>query len=636
MRLKASLSTGIHNLISNRPPRTERLLSLYLITVISLMSVALFLVMTQGLKKDLRSQYLESNSQKAINLSHQINRFLNTRRLQLADQLDNAVVKQAIMDPNNNQGLIRDYFSDQSIIGKKYQQEIYDFKGDIVFSSLDVGDTPRANETKRDIISNSEQVKTQRRTDLFRELLNEEKAYDIALDHRQENFEISLPIRYGSAVEGIMLAHIPIEEMVSALDLNNVLGINIKASSSNGRAIVWGNSASGNWIKVPTDPSTIQLAYTIDMSSLDASFSNAKRKLIFSALAIAVIAIGFAIVMGRWFFVRPLNRLQDFAAEISEGADPHLEKTKYLTEEIQELSDKITDMAKKIHRREHALMESNETLKNNQSSLVHAEKMAGLGQVTAGVAHEINNPIGFIMNNLSMLKDYHKFLIKLLTPLMAIKTKLELEQPADTSSELEAIKEILTQDDLEFILNDLGCITDESIAGAERVKEITNALKGYAYSGEKVSLVDINECIESTLKMVWNELKYNITVEKSLAQLPQIKCMGGQINQVLLNLFINAAHAVEGKQGTLQIKTFADHETISIEVSDNGCGIKPENLQHIFEPFFTTKPVGKGTGLGMSICYDIIKKHGGDIKVETELGVGTTFSITLPIHKYDE
>jgi len=625
MEIKTVISTGLHKLISNSPPKTERLLSLFLITVISLMSLAMLSVMTQGLKSDLTKHYLQSNEQKSINLARQIDRFLDTRRVQLEAQTQSAVVKQTVMRPDSNKGLINDYFLSQSIIGKKYAQQLYDFKGVKIFSS------PSINEQHQSFslpLHNNSQIQAN-----FQTLYEGTNNFEIILNEDLNFWKIVLPIKYGDSIEGILVTHIPVSEMVEALDLNNIIDIQLQATTSNDISIQWGVQNTLAKIRLGASSSGIRLSYGIDVSSLNQSFSDAKKRLIYSALIIAILSTGLAIILGRWFFVRPLERLHVFATELSEGADPHLEKTKRITIEIQRLSDKITEMAKKIHHREQDLIKSNEALKQNQSTLVHAEKMAGLGQVTAGVAHEINNPIGFIMNNLTMLQEYHTFLKTLLSQLLSMKEKLSLEEQKKLKPELDAIAYTLTQEDLEFVINDLDCITGESITGTERVKDITQGLKGYAYSGEQTALTDINECIESTLKMVWNELKYHCTVEKSLANLPKVECIGGQINQVFMNLFINAGHAVVGSNGQLYIESKQVNNYIQITVTDNGCGIKQEHIKHIFDPFFTTKPVGEGTGLGMSICYDIIKKHGGDISVKSELNVGTTVTIKIPLRQ---
>ena len=628
MGVKSTLSNSLHKVISNSPPKTERLLSLFLITVISLMSVVMLTVMTQYLKVDLTKHYLDSNKQRAINLANQIERFIDVRVIQLQSQAKNPIVQQTTMQPGANTGLIRDYFNTQSIIGKQYPQQIFDFKGDKIFCSTTI-------EEQRKVLDNKPLPKVlilQR----FHPLYAKETNILINLTSNLKYWEIALPVQYGESIEGVLVSYISVNEMANTLGLNNISDIQISATANNDIEVKWGARKINSLTELPKSQTGIRLTYGINASSLNNSFTKARNRLILSSVFIAFFAIGFAFIMGKWFFVRPIERLQSFANAVSKGSSPHLKKTKRITIEIQQLSDQITDMAKKIQLREKSLVESNEALKRNQDTLVHSEKMAGLGQVTAGVAHEINNPIGFIMNNLTMLQEYNTFLKTLISQLFTLKDKLSEEEQKRLHNELNDIAITLQQEDLDFVINDLDCITGESITGAERVKEIIQGLKGYTYSGEKGSLIDINECVESTLKMVWNELKYHCTVDKDLEPLPLLECMGGQINQVLMNLFVNAAHAMTGKNGLLYIQTKCHKNNILIKVTDNGCGIPTTNLKHIFDPFFTTKPVGEGTGLGMSICYDIIKNHGGDIKVHSRIDEGTTFVITLPISSNDQ
>lgn len=621
MNLKHSLSTGLHNIISNKPPRTESLLSLFLVVVISAMSSAILVVMTKGLESDLRKEYLENNTFKAKNLTRQVDQYLGIRRTLLATQANSASVQQTVMNPDNNYGLISDYFATQTVIGERYTQQLYDFKGHVIYDSIS-SDPAKAVPYP---------AQTQTIAQRFSELYAGAKTYSLQLTPNNNFWELALPIKYGQSVEGLLITYLPVHAMVEDLALNQSTDIYLEIRTSNGQSLAWGQESDIQSTQLALQDDELTLSYAISMSNMEASFDTAKQRLLIGTVIVAIIATASAIFLGRWFFVRPLEKLQSFASQLSEGADPHLEKTKRITIEIQELSDQITVMAQKIHRREQALMQSNQALKDNQDTLVHAEKMAGLGQVTAGVAHEINNPIGFVMNNLTMLQEYHSFLKKLVAQLIDLQGKLPDDTKLELRNEFEAIAQTLQEEDLDFVINDLDCITGESIAGAERVKEITQALKGYAHSGEQVSSLDINDCIDSTLKMVWNELKYNCEIKKNYADLPLVDCIGGQISQVLMNLFVNAAHAMEGSKGILTIATRQENNQVLIDVSDTGCGIKPEHLKHIFDPFFTTKAVGQGTGLGMSICYDIIKKHGGKITVDSELGVGTNFHVSLPI-----
>lgn len=264
-------------------------------------------------------------------------------------------------------------------------------------------------------------------------------------------------------------------------------------------------------------------------------------------------------------------------------------------------------------------------LKAAQSRILQQEKMASIGQLAAGVAHEINNPMGYIQGNLQVLK---KYLAILTTVLERQDQCVQKNCPQEEEAALEAEKKTLK---LAYILEDIPDLIEESIQGAVKVKDIVQTLKSFSrVDSVSLSDADINECLDSTLKVIWNELKYTCEVIKEYKQdLPRLLCNAQQLNQVFMNLLINASHAVD-KKGEIRIKTWDDADSIFVAIQDNGCGIAEENRKKIFEPFFTTKEVGKGTGLGLSIVYDIITSHGGTIVVESEEGKGTTFTIRLP------
>ncbi|MEE9441776.1 MAG: ATP-binding protein [candidate division Zixibacteria bacterium] len=247
----------------------------------------------------------------------------------------------------------------------------------------------------------------------------------------------------------------------------------------------------------------------------------------------------------------------------------------------------------------------------SREQLMQTDKLAAIGTLAAGVAHEINNPIGFINSNLNTMDKYLQVINKYVKP---------AESP-DTEE----------QNQISEIMDDFKDAIAESMEGTERVKKIVADLKSFS----RVDKVEkdyacINEGLESTLNIVWNELKYKCTVEKDFGNIPEISCMANQLNQVFMNLLINAGQAIS-ESGTIYIKTWAEYKNIFISIRDTGQGIPPEKISRIFEPFFTTKDVGKGTGLGLSLSYDIIQKHGGDINVHSDLGIGTEFIISLPM-----
>lgn len=316
-----------------------------------------------------------------------------------------------------------------------------------------------------------------------------------------------------------------------------------------------------------------------------------------------------------------LNRALQRERQARFKAEEILErKTKELYMVVDHLKKQITDR-----------IEAEKVLKRNQAQLVQTEKMAGLGQLAAGVAHEINNPVGFVMSNLQTLKKYAISLKRMISEYESLLHVVEEKDMEKVKVQISTLSTVKEEEDLGFILEDLDNLVKESLDGAVRVRDIVKGLKSFARLDEaEMKEADINEGIESTLKIVWNEIKYKCDVVKKLNPLPAIVCYPGQLNQVFMNLIVNAAQAIE-KSGTITIESFVEADHIVLKFSDTGSGIKPENLEKLFNPFFTTKPVGKGTGLGLSVSYGIIEKHKGDISVESQLGVGTTFTIKLPV-----
>lgn len=274
---------------------------------------------------------------------------------------------------------------------------------------------------------------------------------------------------------------------------------------------------------------------------------------------------------------------------------------------------------------ERAVEERTRELQKAHALLLQSEKMALVGQIAAGVAHEINNPLGFISCNLESLR---KFSERILVFLMAQSESIAKYCPAE---ELARIDELRTKAHINRIVNEIPEMVVESLEGVGRIKEIVSNLKGFARVDDKEFIsADVNDTINKALNIVRNELKYVATIVTDFGGIPPIKGLPNQLAQVFMNLLVNAAQAIEG-HGEIRIKTWQESEYVYASVSDTGGGIPEEVKDRIFEPFFTTKEVGKGTGLGLPICYDIINKHSGEILVSSNVGKGTTFTIRLPV-----
>lgn len=263
-----------------------------------------------------------------------------------------------------------------------------------------------------------------------------------------------------------------------------------------------------------------------------------------------------------------------------------------------------------------------------QNQLLQSERMASIGQLAAGVAHEINNPVGFVNSNLGTLQKY----VKDIFSLIAAYEQAQAALPAPVQQKLQHLAHDV---DIDFLRSDTTDLLNESVEGLQRVKRIVQDLKDFSHVDEaEFQFADIEAGLESTLRVVWNELKYKCEVVKAYAGVPHIECYPFQLNQVFMNLLVNAASAIEG-HGTITIRTGQEADQVWVEIQDTGKGIPPENLSRIYEPFFTTKPVGKGTGLGLSLAYGIIQKHHGSISVASEVGKGSTFRICLPMKQPD-
>ncbi len=293
------------------------------------------------------------------------------------------------------------------------------------------------------------------------------------------------------------------------------------------------------------------------------------------------------------------------------------------------IGEHFNNMMNMLEKKNREVEEAYEKLKATQAQVLQQEKMASIGQLAAGIAHEINNPIGFIMSNLNSLQKYMRRLNEFMQLQNEVNSRLIVEGVTS-----EAIKDIWNKIKalkIDFILEDSDSLIKESLDGVDRVKHIVQDLKSFSRIDEaEFKMANINEGLESTINIVWNEIKYRAKLVKEYGDLPLTKCNPGQLNQVFMNILINAAHAIE-KQGEISVKTWADDGFINISISDTGCGIPQDKIGRIFEPFFTTKEVGKGTGLGLSIAYDIINKHKGLIGVDSEVGKGTTFTIRIPV-----
>jgi PAS domain S-box-containing protein len=270
---------------------------------------------------------------------------------------------------------------------------------------------------------------------------------------------------------------------------------------------------------------------------------------------------------------------------------------------------------------------SEDKLRQVQMRMLQTEKLASIGQLAAGVAHEINNPLGYVYSNLHTLRDYVTGLLRLVGAYEDVERRLPTGDA--TWDSLHVVKSGI---DIDHVRGDVIDLLAESQEGIQRVKKIVQDLKEFSHadSDDKWAFVDLHKGLDSTLNIAKNEFRYKATIEKDYGALPPVECVMSQINQVFMNILINAGQAIT-ENGEIRVATGVLGDDVWIDISDNGCGISAQSIDRIFDPFFTTKQVGIGTGLGLSLSYSIVEKHGGRIEVASQPGSGARFRVWLPI-----
>jgi two-component system NtrC family sensor kinase len=298
----------------------------------------------------------------------------------------------------------------------------------------------------------------------------------------------------------------------------------------------------------------------------------------------------------------------------------------YLVHSFNEMARNIAQAREALELKVEELRSANVEITDAQGVLVQSAKMVSLGQLVAGVAHELNNPIGFISSNMHHLSEYVEKIRRLISAYQKYRDNL----PAQQRDELKRME---TDLEIDFILRDMLDLTRSCVEGANRTKEIVLGLRTFSRMDESLfRLSDLHEGLRSTIKLLISEFKGRVTIHEEFGVLPEVECNLSQLNQVFMNLLSNAAQAIEGR-GDIWIRTRRDGDKARIEIEDNGSGMPAEVREKIFDPFFTTKTVGKGTGLGLSIAYGLVERHQGRIEVESEPGKGTRFTITLPLRQ---
>ncbi|MFT7008158.1 MAG: two-component system NtrC family sensor kinase [Colwellia sp.] len=540
--------------------------------------------------------------------------FLKHRLTLLAEQANYPIMVQALMQPETNIGKLQDVMADLTILGHQYQQNLLDFEGNFIYSKqigppLNYGNEP-----------------------WLADLLNNKVTQHIGIEKLNDHYfwRLAVTIMYNNNVEGILTALIPLEEIDEKYKSRERLdGLMIKIMRNDELLSTFGEEINGKKHLIDWKNIGIVFSFTFDDSINSGELNNAIIQLSSLILLVLIMTSLLAYLFGYRYFVKPLLLLSQATSELDKGSKFKLLQDNIVIKELSELFTKFNAMTNTVHQRELALKlsydklsKANDELILSESQLIQSEKMASIGVLAAGVAHEINNPLGYVKSNLCVLNEY-------LTDIQKHHQETNKQLTTEVSTEWRAA--LAKKYDIEFIFDDIPDILSSSIGGIDKITEIVLGLKNFARTEQSTkSKTDINEGVTATLTMVNNELKYNCKVHVELGPLPMIYAFPSKLNQVFMNLLINAGQSITGS-GDIFVRTFQKESDIVIEVKDTGSGIAVGVLPHIFTPFYTSKPVGEGTGLGLSISHGIIKQHDGRIEVTSEEGKGSCFSVYIPI-----
>lgn len=560
---------------------------------------------------------------------NEIYSYLNTRKITLSDYASFPIIRQAVMQPNINIANIRDFLHDLSILNERNKLALLDFEGNII-----------SDNTLEPIIDYSNQTWVEDIID------NKIDAYTKIFEYNSKYYwRIALPVLYNSLPEGILVMEFPFENLFKDKNSDSYSGLKEVFRFNNKNIFTIGNVEKGKIRQFYLE----DLNLTVELTSDSQNIENGIKKLIIEVFIImsiiSILGVSVLLFYLRKYVVSPITKLTGTTLDMVDGNYSNSFNVNDYLLEIHDLKENYNEMVNVIVEREYTLQKRKEKaikkntllhctleqLKATQAQLLQQEKLASIGQLAAGVAHELNNPLGFVSGNFAVLKDY----ITILNEYIKLNESLITKH---LPSEKNIIEEFKESNDIEFISEDLNSLFEESEEGIQRAIKIVKNLKDFSrIDSEEKSLYDLNKGIESTINVAKNEYQYVADIATNLEDLPIIEANGGEINQVILNILVNAAQAISemklNEKRKITITTSKNDSFIFCEIEDNGPGMSDTVKKRVFDPFFTTKEIGKGTGLGLNISYNIIvKKHKGNLSVESEIGKGTKFIIKLPIN----
>lgn len=602
----------------------SRVLSLLLVASLLLLGLVVALLLSLRMDHVMEAQrQLHADAQAravAADLDHQ----LTLHRDALRDHAGFPVILNALMQPETHLGVAADFFDSLTLFGEPTHESLLDFRGQtLVANRL----APGFDYTGMPWV----EALLEGRLDHYRGVSEWED---------QHFWRLAVPVFHNAAPKGVLIAEVPFDALYRRMELEcRIGGLRLELLYDDHLIDVIGATEAEHQrilFSLPGPVDGAELRFRIDANA--ATLSRWQMLLEIAGLLglLAFVIAGVTIWLARRWFIAPIEWLQQSMTQLAKGqyTDISGPLRQQGVKELDDLAYGLMRMAKRIAEREDALRTSKEALASalerllsTQERLLQQEKMASLGTLAAGVAHEINNPIGFIQGNVATLREYMAVLAPLVRDYQALVAARAQSEP----ELVRAWEARICSEDVDFLLEDLDSLLGDTAEGGQRVARIVDGLRSFAHGGESEDEpTDVNACVISALNLANNAIKYKAEVIRDLGDVPRILGNADQLTQILVNLLVNAAQAII-EHGQITITTSASKTEVCVRVGDTGAGIAPELLGKLFLPFFTTKPVGAGTGLGLSISQGIAERHGGRLEVSSVVGQGSTFTLTLPI-----
>jgi len=554
-------------------------------------------------------------------IKEELTAYLDIVEIILNDTATTPIVTQAALQPEYSSGNLKDYLDDFKILNEQFNTSLLNINGERIYSNgIDFLKNYSTEAWAKELVSGA--------LESYKSVTEIDSEY---------YWTVAVPVIYNGYPEGVLVAEIPINRGYGFNNISEQLqGIEIEILKDDVSVLRIGHVEEGLVKRGVLEHLDIDLKFIIDQSDSLEMIQNLKVRLLIIILSFIVIAVLILLVVSKRFIIKPITDLKKMIDVFMIEGRPNDDFPSASVVEINELSEQYHDMSKIIIQRENALKVSEQTqirknekleelvnkLESTQSLIIQQEKLASIGRLAAGVAHELNNPIGFVNGNFEMLSEYMPTLMGYVAYL---KTGI-----IDPDIDLE---------DIDYILEDIPKLLVESEEGFIRIVDIVQNLKDYSRIDiSKNDTYDINNGVRTTLMVAKNEYKDIASIDLELEKVPRVVANGSEINEVLLNLIVNSSQALAEYTGTEQkiisVATYTQDTYVCCDIKDNGPGIPTEIIGKIYDPFFTTKEPGKGTGLGLNIAYNIVKnKHNGDLTVTSEINKGTTFTIKLPTNE---